>query len=133
MVNLPVQKQILFLDDERSFKDVTWIDYSNWHGAYILMQKSAARLKSYIKHYGKHFDWENTLISLDHDLQEFNEKTGEETTGYSFAKWLVDWFVDEGLPLQHLNVVVHSKNPIGKENIEKYISNAKLFYLGWDD
>lgn len=126
------EKQILFLDDERSIHDVTWVDYKDWSGAYVLTQKSAARLIGYIKRYGKYFDWERTLISLDHDLQEFNDRTGEETTGYSFAKWLVDYFVDNGIPLQHLNLVVHSKNTIGKENIEKYVSNAKFFYLGFD-
>lgn len=132
MLKLTPTKQILFLDDERSIQDVTWIDYSKWEAAYVLTMQSAARLRGYINRYGEFFDWSTTLVSLDHDLQEYDEKTGEEITGYSFAKWLVDWFVEKQIPLQDLNIVVHSKNPIGKENIEKYISNAKLFYMGFD-
>lgn len=132
MKGLAPQKQILFLDDERHIQDVTWVDYSGWSGAYVLTQKSVGRLTGYIKRYGQYFDWSTTLISLDHDLQEFNEKTGEESTGYTFAKWLVDYFVDNGIPLQDLNIVVHSKNPIGAENIQKYIQNAKLFYMGFN-
>lgn len=125
-------KQIIFLDDEREIQDVTWLDYSKmdnakWNGAYVISQSSAPRLISYIKHYGKHFDWDNTLFSLDHDLQDFNGE--EESTGYTFIKWLVDFMVDSEISLQYLHVVVHSQNPIGKENIEKYISNAKLHYL----
>lgn len=126
------EKQILFLDDERHIRDVTWVDYKAWSGAYVLTQKSAMRLIGYIKRYGKYFDWGNTLISLDHDLQEFNKKTNEEVTGYTFAKWIVDYFIDNGIPLQDLNIVVHSKNPVGAENIQKYIANAKLFYMGFD-
>lgn len=120
-------KQIIFLDDERIIQDVTWVDYSQWSGAYVISQSSASRLISYIKHYGKYFDWENTLFSLDHDLQDFEGE--EESTGYTFIKWLVDFMVDNEISLQHLHVVVHSQNPVGKENIEKYISNAKLHYL----
>lgn len=120
-------KQIIFLDDERIIQDVTWIDYSQWSGAYVISQSSASRLISYIKHYGKYFDWEHTLFSLDHDLQDF--EGGEESTGYTFIKWLVDFMVENDISLKFLNVVVHSQNPIGKENIEKYISNAKLHYL----
>jgi len=120
-------KQIIFLDDERVIQDVTWVDYSQWSGAYVISQSSASRLISYIKHYGKYFDWENTLFSLDHDLQDFEGE--EESTGYTFIKWLVEFMVENEISLKFLNVVVHSQNPIGKENIEKYISNAKLHYL----
>lgn len=120
-------KQIIFLDDERVIQDVTWIDYSQWSGAYVISQSSASRLISYIKHYGKYFDWENTLFSLDHDLQDFDGE--EESTGYTFIKWLVDFMINKEISLQYLHVVVHSQNQIGKENIEKYIGNAKLHYL----
>lgn len=122
-------KQILFLDDERSIHDVTWVDYTAFEGAYVLTLTSSGRMVGYIKRYGKFFDWENTLLSIDHDLQEFNNDTGEESTGYTFIKWLVGYFIHNDISLSKLNVVVHSKNPIGKENIEKYISNAKIHYM----
>lgn len=122
-------KQILFLDDERTIYDVTWVDYKAFEGAYVINLKSAARMIGYIKRYGKFFDWDNTLLSIDHDLQEFDDKTQEESTGYTFIKWLIDYFVDNDISLSKLHVVVHSKNPVGRENIEKYISNAKLHFL----
>lgn len=124
-------KQILFLDDERTIYDVTWVDYKPFEGAYVINLHSASRMIGYIKRYGKFFDWENTLLSVDHDLQEFDDKTQEESTGYTFIKWLVDYFIDNDISLSKLNVVVHSKNPIGKENIEKYISNAKIHFLAF--
>lgn len=123
-------KQIIFLDDERSIHDVTWMDYSDWAGAYVIDTKSAARLMGYIKRYGKFFDWKNTLFSLDHDLQEF-DRNGKETTGYDFVKWLVDHCIENEIPIHDIKIVVHSKNPVGAENILAYWENAKLHYIPW--
>lgn len=117
-------RNIFFLDDERSINDVTWIDYK-LDRDYVLEFKTSHRLIGYIKRYGKHFDWENILFSLDHDLQEF--EGDEEYTGYTFIKWLVDYFIENDLSFDVMNFVVHSKNPIGKENIEAYVRNAKLY------
>jgi hypothetical protein len=78
------------------------------------------------------------LVSFDHDLadehyhtdmykgsEKYNEHYAEfkEKTGYECAKWLVDFCIENKLnfPLYK----VHSMNPIGKENINKYIENAK--------
>lgn len=117
-------RHIFFLDDERSIHDVTWIDYKI-DGDYIIEFKTYHRLIGYIHRYGKYFDWENVLFSLDHDLQEF--KHGEEYTGYTFIKWLVAYFMHNNISFDMLNFVVHSKNPVGKENIEAYVKNAKLY------
>jgi hypothetical protein len=59
------------------------------------------------------------MISFDHDL-------GDETTktGYDCAKWLVSYCTQNNLPyLPEYNI--HSANPVGKANIESYLSNAK--------
>lgn len=55
--------------------------------------------------------------SFDHDL-------GEEKTGYDFAKWLVeyeldehDWFHDD------FDFNVHSANPVGERAIIQYLNN----------
>ena len=59
------------------------------------------------------------FISLDHDL-------GEDTpTGYDFAKWLVEQDMNsdgEYIPVD-FTFYVHSQNPVGAENIKKYLNN----------
>ena len=56
------------------------------------------------------------FISFDHDL-------GEEFSGYDCAKYLVDYCLDHQLSLP--DFVVHSQNPVGKENIERLLNNFK--------
>ena len=64
------------------------------------------------------------FISFDHDLGK------NEPTGYDIAKWLVE--VDMGRNKKILDraafhpdfdFYVHSKNPVGKANIEAYLNN----------
>ncbi len=77
------------------------------------------------------------VISFDHDLSydhyleinQINEilyENLEEKTGYDAAKYLVDKCIelDEEIPMYY----VHSANPVGSENIKKYLENAKKFY-----
>ena len=54
------------------------------------------------------------FISFDHDL-------GEGKTGFDCAKFLVEYCLDHGI--SKINFVVHSQNPVGKENIEKLLEN----------
>jgi len=77
------------------------------------------------------------LISFDHDLADehyhsdmykgdkYNKHydSFKEKTGYSCAKWLVDYCIDNKKPLPLWSV--HSQNPIGKKNIESLLSNFK--------
>ena len=58
------------------------------------------------------------LISFDHDL-------GEEKTGYDCAKFLVEYCLDHHTKLPEY--LVHSQNPVGKENIEKLLDNFSNF------
>ena len=53
-------------------------------------------------------------ICFDHDLDE-------EKTGYDCAKWLVEYCLDNNLKLPLYNI--HSANPVGKEHINKLLSN----------
>lgn len=67
------------------------------------------------------------LISFDHDLGDLREI---EKTGYDCAKHLVDrWFEEADtllIPKEDIyfpQTYVHSANPVGSENIIKYINN----------
>lgn len=63
------------------------------------------------------------VISFDHDL-------GEGKSGYDFAKWLVEMDLDKKIEIPlHFSYVVHSANPVGRENIigllESYMQKSK--------
>lgn len=66
------------------------------------------------------------LVSFDHDLADFQQSSSDqsvvEKTGLDCAKWLVDYCLDNELSLP--DYIVHSANPVGKKNIEGYLSNA---------
>ena len=69
------------------------------------------------------------IISADHDLADQHYSSGHvidyssytEKTGYDCIKWLCDYSLDvkQNLP----KILVHSMNPVGSENIRKYIEN----------
>ena len=61
-------------------------------------------------------------ISFDHDLGDINGE--KEYTGYDCAKWLVEYCIDFDLDLPKFKV--HSANPVGGENILKYLNNYKV-------
>lgn len=78
------------------------------------------------------------FVSFDHDLGDTamdeyfrNVATNgtldydniEEKTGLDCAKFLVEYCADENVSLPEY--LVHSANPAGKENIEKFLENAK--------
>ncbi len=59
------------------------------------------------------------FISFDHDLADDQEP---ERTGYTFAKFLVEYMMDNDIKVP-FDFIVHSSNPPGKKNIEMYLSN----------
>lgn len=63
----------------------------------------------------------NTLpnyISFDHDLGY------QEATGYDIVKWLIESHMDNKVSMpSDFSYYVHSQNPIGKLNIERYLEN----------
>lgn len=97
----------LFIDDERlpPYNDGrNWIIARDWED--VMMCLRIHGMPGY--------------ISFDHDLGE------EKHTGYDIAKFLVslDMSDDSDFAIPSgFEYYVHSQNPIGKENIEKYLNN----------
>lgn len=113
--------KIIFLDDERDIEDVTWINYPSHD--FVATVRTFDEWK-YIIPYVK--DWDNTYFSLDHDIQDFDDD-GNEYTGYSCLKWLCEYILDNKIDIKHLNILIHTKNPVGRENIECYHRNFMCF------
>ena len=74
------------------------------------------------------------VISFDHDLgyEEFDtDENGKiivtaataEKNGYDFAKFLVEYDLSTSTMPDNFTFTVHSMNPIGAENIRKYLEN----------
>jgi len=129
-------KNLLWLDDLRNPHEGKWIeefapDYLN-SGSII-----------WVLNYEEFIEWirKNGLpemICFDHDLGEdvaiklvskgFNKKKAREVkklakSGYDCAKWLVDYCIDHDLQIPDWNI--QSANPVGKENINGLLNNAK--------
>ena len=130
----------LFLDDTRIPKDAIGLVPSNFNKFYWEndwdVVKNYDEFVQYIEVNGV-----PGFVSFDHDLADFHydlkpedyENMSEdemvikfgsmEKTGLDCAKFLVEYCADENVPLPEY--LVHSANPAGKENIEKFLENAK--------
>tara|TARA_R110002020_G_scaffold215911_3_gene423216 strand:+ start:886 stop:1272 length:387 start_codon:yes stop_codon:yes gene_type:complete len=121
----------LFLDDVRVPYDVFKMTinpiYENNEDWVIV--KHYYEFVSYIKENGipdfLSFDHD---LSFDHYLSENQEgdidyNSLKEKTGYDCAKWLVQYCLENNLTIP--DYYVHSANPVGKKNIECFLSNAK--------
>lgn len=121
----------LFIDDERNLEDVTW---APWQVREKYRNEEWVVARSYgdamIEILNRGFP---KFVSFDHDL-------GDETkyTGYDLAKRLVENDIISTDPQTRVefrssrerykfpegfDFFVHSKNPIGKKNIETYLNN----------
>ena len=118
-------KYNIFLDDLRIPTDVTWANIP------------ADQHYSLVRNYKEFVD----LITLrgvpkfvcyDHDLADIHDGHGlnnddipydsyKEKTGLDCSKWLVGYCFAK--KIKHPPYVVHSLNPIGKQNIESYINS----------
>lgn len=103
----------MFLDDERFPLNVTWtpVDYS---GEWVI-----------VRSFNEAMNWvlQNGVplyISFDHDLGEIDGY--DSLSGYDFAKWLVEYDLGTGLIPHDFNFAVHSRNPIGAQNIYQLLS-----------
>lgn len=121
-------KALLWLDDSRNPLEDGWLPL--W-----------APLKDYdsvvwVRSYQEFIDWilENGVpycVCFDHDLADiqYHPATQQETvqwhekTGFDAAKWLIDYCIDNNIPFPAWRV--QSANPVGRDNILTYISNAK--------
>lgn len=117
----------LLLDDIRNPEIITWVkgfDHKAWEWIVV---RSYDEFCDYISKHGLPY-----IVSFDHDLADehypWNNEDGlprydryKEKTGYDAAKWMCYYCTNQGLRLP--KVVVHTMNPIGKENIEKFIES----------
>jgi hypothetical protein len=107
----------LFIDDERVPSDVTWAKSLTEQYMYKVHDWVIARnwyeVEDIILTFGM-----PVMISFDHDLGE------NERTGYEIAQRISEMVMDgiEELP-ENFSFMVHSKNPVGAENIYEYMNN----------
>ena len=100
-------KTKLYLDDLRVLPDESF-DLARSYEEAVL----------YVKHNGI-----PPFISFDHDLG-VDEDEKLLPTGFDFAKWLVEMDMDNIYKFpENFSFYVHSANPVGKANIESYLSN----------
>lgn len=117
----------IFIDDERYPSDVTWLQYeidrySYWH--IIRLENEFDNVLDWFENSGVD---DNIIFSFDHDLQLWNEE-GEEITGYVLLKKLIDFCIDNDIPIPVC--YFHTQNVVGKKNMESYYNNAIKFQKG---
>lgn len=130
-------KTLLWLDDLRNPYKSDWLLlFAPTFEGDIIWVKNFEDFVSYIKENGL-----PDLIGFDHDLGEdiaielvsngTNKKVArkikkESKSGYDAAKWLVDYLLDNNLPMTKW--VIQSANPTGKENINGLLINYMKHY-----
>lgn len=110
----------LFIDDERVPMDVkwgTWQDQALYRDCDWIIARNWLDVLELILTFGF-----PKLISFDHDLGE-NEKTG-----YDIAQKLCNIVMDGMQIPKDFTYMVHSKNPVGSENIRQYMNNFLRYY-----
>ena len=115
-------KGLLWLDDMRNPYQGSWLyDYAPEYET-----KGAVH---WVKSYDEFVEWvrENEMpgmIAFDHDLGELDGK--ETKSGYDAAKWIVDYCLDNKLPM--CRWVVQSSNPAGADNINGLLMNYVKYF-----
>lgn len=106
----------LFIDDERDPIDVTWGSYNElekYRNMDWIIARSWSEVCTLILTFGMPI-----MISFDHDLGK------NQNTGYDITKKLVDLAMDApdkySFP-PDFEYLIHSKNPVGAENIKMYL------------
>ena len=129
-------KTLLWLDDIRNPHIGDWLMAYAPQFAYgegeVVWVKNFDDFVSHIK-----FKGIPDMISFDHDLGEdvarekvrmgtskrqARKQKKETKSGFDCAKWLVDYCIDNEIPIPHFGV--HSANPVGAENIRGLLNNA---------
>ncbi len=108
----------LFLDDIRFPQDVNWIDYPsnvNWK-----LCRTNWDVVIEIEELNNYFD----VISLDHDIA-CEDGNGNEITGYDVLKRIIQYYHERKMKLPM--IVFHTQNPVGKENMQRYLNNYLHF------
>jgi hypothetical protein len=126
----------LFLDDVRRPEHVNWKELPRINLLAWVIVRNYEQFTWCIGQFGI-----PEFVSYDHDLADdsyqqtntitedgeikFDYTKVKEKTGYDCAKWLVNKCLDLRIP--HPPFIVHSLNPVGAENITKYIENYNAY------
>lgn len=95
----------LFIDDVRNSPDTTWTIARSSNEAIILVEANGVP----------------DVISFDHDL-------GEDDTSMIFINWFIENVLDKKLHIPHnFSFIVHSANPVGRENIQSKLNSFLRF------
>ena len=131
-----MKKNLLWLDDyrnpflnEEGFVPSSHLDWSinwvlnynefvKWIELYGLPDAISFDHDLAEEHYTPEYFWSNYEESKK--FQEWKSKTYKEKTGLECAKWLVKYCSKNDLILPN-EIFVHSANPIGADNIKKYL------------
>ena len=121
-----ISKYNIFLDDIRVPTDVTWANIpADQHYSLVRSYKEFVDLITLRREVPKYVCYDHDLADTHygHGLNnnEIPYESYKEKTGYDAAKWLVNYCMERGI--KHPSYVVHSMNPIGKQNIESYINS----------
>lgn len=113
----------LFIDDERVPMDVTWgEDYASnilYKTNDWLIARNWNEVLEIVVSLGM-----PSVISFDHDLGE------DQKTGYDIAQKLCDMVMDGAELPENFYFMVHSKNPVGAENIRQYMNSFLKHHRG---
>ena len=120
-------KTLIFLDDERNLEDVTWINYPKFDSIVTLRQYH--EFEDYIDALViKNVGLEGLYFSFDHDLGLEDFEWKKELTGHDCAHYLVEIMGETKTDPNSITTYVHSKNPVGKKNIEGLLESYRNFY-----
>ena len=108
----------LFLDDERTLEEVKWVSWQVQE-KYRNEEWKIARNHQGVIDLIEEFGYPQ-YVSFDHDLGDFIPN-GD---GYQIAKYLCDLDMNTSYKMpENFDFCVHSKNPVGKTNIESYMNS----------
>ena len=114
-------KKALWVDDERQ----PWWRIDGFGPRYDKMLEENFFPNDEVKWFvaKNHTDFCHIIREEEFDLVCFDHDLGSEMTGYDCCKYMIDYYDAKGLNLPQ--VFVQSANPVGKENIYKYINSYK--------
>lgn len=139
-------KYNLFLDDERIPSDVFNYTQNKIYLQEFKIVRNFDAFKTIINYELKAFGRLPKLISFDHDLADEHYAEGHrhdfldfdyskvtEKTGYDCAKYFCDFVAENNIQKNNFPMILaHTKNTVGKVNIESYINNFKKHYYDLD-
>jgi hypothetical protein len=115
----PKQPYHLFLDDERSPKDVYWVQYAatpHFQDPAWVIVRTYRDFVATIENKGL-----PQAVSFDHDLQDF--ENGSEFTGSTCARWLAEYCLDHNQLLPAY--IFHSQNGEGVKTMESILDSCR--------